>query len=68
METYKFLLANGNIVEVTGDISVYPNGNHYVWSCQDYFEVTPNGSIHYNSMGPIQASRCARYIKGAKLI
>jgi hypothetical protein len=68
MKTYKFLLTDGNIAKVTADINVYSNGRYYVWSCDNYIEETPEGSVYYNSMGPISASRCARYIKGAKLI
>lgn len=68
MKTYKFLLTSGNIAEVTGDINVYSDGSYYVWSCENYIEETPEGSVICNSMGPIPASRCARYIKGAKLI
>lgn len=68
MKTYKFVLMNGNIAEVTADINVYSDGHYYVWSCDNYVEETPEGSVIYNSFGPISASRCARYIKGAKLI
>lgn len=68
MKDYKFLLDNGNIAEVTGDIRVDASGNHYVWSCEDYYEEDVNGNVVENTMGPISSSKCARYIRGAQLL
>ena len=68
MKDFKFILGNGNIAEVTGDIRVDASGNHYVVSCEDYYEEDANGNVVANTMGPIASSKCAQYIRGAKLL
>ena len=66
METYRFQLPNGNIVEIDGDIRIDAKGNHYVWSCQNYYEEDASGKPLYNSWGPMAPSKAASWIRGAK--